>query len=170
MPSRVGAPTVRLAEPSDATAIEAFRCGHSPWYVDDAAKVIRRAASLLDDSPKGGLRVLLFEYAEELVAISMLQRAPAPRTADLVVLAVAEQLQGARLDELPGRPLCVAVLEETARLAAREGYERIVAMAADQNKRSVRLITRAGFVEVTRVDGDYALYTASLDTEDHDES
>jgi hypothetical protein len=32
-----------------------------------------------------------------------------------------------------------------------------------RNKKSVRLITRAGFVRATRVDGDYTLYAASSD-------
>lgn len=162
----MAAPTVRLAQPADAGAIEAFRCGHLPWYVNDAAKVVRRAASLLAGSVPLGLKVLLFEHADELAAVSVLQRVPAARTADLVVLALQTPLQGAWLEETPERPLCVAVLEETIRLAAREGYERIVTMAADQNKKSVRLITRAGFVKAMRVDGDYALYVASLDTED----
>jgi TfoX/Sxy family transcriptional regulator of competence genes len=35
-------------------------------------------------------------------------------------------------------------------------------MAADGNKKSVRLITGAGFVEARRLDGDYRLYVASL--------
>jgi hypothetical protein len=160
----VAAPTVRLAQPADVGAIEAFRCGHSPWYVNDTAKVIRRAASLLDGSAPRGLRVLLFEHADDLEAISVLQRAPAPRTVDLVALALRTRSQGAWLDETPKRPLCVAVLEETVRLAAREGYKQIVAMAADQNEKSVRLMSRAGFVKATRVDGDYTLYAASLDS------
>ena len=160
---RVAAPTVRLAQPADASTVAAFRCGRTPWYVEEAAKVISKSAVLLDAAPSG-LRVLLFEHADELVAISVLQRGPTARTADLVVLAIRTRLRGAWIEQTPERPLCVAVLEETAQLAAREGYERIVAMAADQNEKSVRLITRAGFVPVKRLDGDYTLYQALLDT------
>jgi RimJ/RimL family protein N-acetyltransferase len=45
----------------------------------------------------------------------------------------------------------------------------MLAMAAEQNEKSVRLITRAGFVRVARLDGDYALYHAVLsETPPHD--
>jgi hypothetical protein len=162
-------PGVRLAGAADAEAIRAFRCGHHPWYVQDAAKVIRRAASVLG-TPAAIMhrtRVLLFEDEARLIAVSVVQQAdesPAPesRTADLVVLAVHEDLQGGWLKQEPPRALCAAALEETVRFAAREGYERVIAIAADQNKKSVRLITRAGFARVTQLDGDYALYQAVL--------
>jgi len=167
-------PEVRLAGAADAEAIRAFRCGHHPWYVQDAAKVIRRAASVLG-TPAAIMhrtRVLLFEDEARLVAVSVVQQAdespapesPAPesQTADLVVLAVHEDVQGGWLKQEPRRPLCVATLEETVRFAGREGYERIIAIAADQNKKSVRLITRAGFARVTQLDGDYVLYQAVL--------
>ncbi len=161
---RLRPPTVRLAQPQDAGAISRLSCGHTPWYVRDAVKVVHKAASLLDKAPPG-LRVLLFEHTGELAAASVLQPASAPRTVDLVVLAVDVHFQGAVLNEKPPRPLCVAVLEETARFAAREGYERIVAMAANQNEKSVRLITRAGFVATRKLDGDYTLYAATLATD-----
>lgn len=157
----MAAPTARFAQPTDAPVVAAFRCGHTPWYVEEAAKVIRKSASLLDASPPG-LRVVLFEHAHELAAISVVQQGPTHGTADLAVLAIRTHLQGAWIEEKPERPLCVAVLEETIDLAAREGYERIVAMAAEQNTKSVRLITRAGFVKATRVDGDYVLFRAVL--------
>lgn len=128
--------------------------------------MIRKSASLLDQSPPG-LRVLLFEHANELAAISVVQQGPTPRTADLAVLAIHTRLQGAWIEESPERSLCVAVLEESIHVATQEGYERIVAMAADQNDKSVRLITRAGFVKVTRIDGDYTLYSASLEAPAH---
>ena len=157
-------PTVRLAGPSDVEAIRAFRCGHRPWYVQDAAKVLRRATSVLGAPAviAHRTRVLLFEEGDRLVAISIVQQAHDLRTADLVVLAVHEDFQGAWLRERPSRPLCVAVLEETSRLAGREGYGRVIAIVAEQNERSVRLITRAGFTRVTQLDGDYALYQADL--------
>jgi len=158
---RVAAPTARFAQPTDAPAVTAFRCGHTPWYVEEAAKVIRKSASLLDASPPG-LRVVLFEHAHELAGISVVQQGPTHGTADLAVLAIRTHLQGAWIEETPERPLCVAVLEETIDLAAREGYERIVAMAAEQNTKSVRLITRAGFSRVAPLDGDYVLYQAVL--------
>jgi hypothetical protein len=113
--------------------------------VQDAAKVIRRAASVLG-APAAIIhrtRVLLFEEEDRVIAVSVVQQAHEPHTADLVVLAVHEDLQGAWLRERPSRPLCVSVLEETARLASREGYERVLAIASEQNERSVRLITRA---------------------------
>ena len=156
-------PTVRLAGPGDAETIRAFRCGHRPWYVQDAAKVIRRAASVLGTPAAIAhrTRVLLFEEADRLVAISIVQQAHDLRTADLVVLAVHEDFQGTWLRERPSRPLCAAVLEETARLVTREGYERVLAIVAEQNEKSVRLITRAGFTRVTLLDGDYALYQAA---------
>ena len=75
---------------------------------------------------------------------------------------VHEDFQGTRLRERPSRPLCAAVLEETARLVTREGYERVLAIVAEQNEKSVRLITRAGFTSVTLLDGDYALYQAAV--------
>jgi len=105
---------------------------------------------------------LLFEEEEEedrLIAVSVLQ-AHASQTADLVVLAVHEDVQGGWLRQEPSRPLCVAVLEETVRFAACEGYERIIAIAAEQNTQSVRLITGAGFTRITQLDGDYILYRA----------
>ena len=105
---------------------------------------------------------MLFEEEEEedrLIAVSVLQ-AHASQTADLVVLAVHEDVQGGWLRQEPSRPLCVAVLEETVRFAACEGYERIIAIAAEQNTQSVRLITGAGFTRVTQLDGDYILYRA----------
>lgn len=162
-------PEVRLAGAVDAKAIRAFRCGHHPWYVQDATKVIRRAASVLG-TPAAIMhrtRVLLFEDEARLIAVSVVQQAdesPAPesQTADLVVLAVHEDLQGGWLTQEPPRPLCAVALEETVRFAAREGYARAIAIAADQNKKSVRLITRAGFARVTELDGDYALYQAVL--------
>lgn len=100
----------------DATAIRAFRCGHRPWYVQDAVKVIRRAASVpgTPAAAARGTKVLLFETDNRLIAVSVVQQAHRPRTADLVVLAVHEDVQGAWLDEKPTRPLCVAALEETA--------------------------------------------------------
>jgi hypothetical protein len=79
-------------------------------------------------------KILLFEASGLLTAVSVVQRAHDPSTADLVVLAVAEDLRGARLDERPARPLCAAVLEETARVAAQDGYKRILAVVAEQNK------------------------------------
>lgn len=164
-------PEVRLAGAADAEAIRAFRCGHHPWYVQDAAKVIRRAASVLG-TPAAIIhrtRVLLFEDEARLIAVSVVQQAdesPASEshTADLVVLALHEDVQGGRLKQKPPRPLCVAVFEETVRFAAREGYERIIAIAANQNKKSLRLITRAGLARVTELDGDYVLYQAVLPT------
>jgi hypothetical protein len=133
--------------------------------VQDAAKVIRKSTSLLDASPPG-LRVVLFEHAHELAAISVVQQGPTHGTADLAVLAIRTHLQGAWIEETPERPLCVAVLEETIDLAARDGYRRILAMAAEQNTKSVRLITRAGFTRVTELGGDYILYQATLPTID----
>ena len=106
-------------------------------------------------------RVLLFEEGDRLVATSIVQQAHDLRTADLVVLAVHEDFQGAWLRERPSRPLCVAVLEETAHLASREGYERILTIVAEENEKSVRLIIRAGFTRATLLDGDYALYQAA---------
>ena len=156
-------PAVRLAGGDDAEAIRAFRCGHRPWYVQDAVKVIRRAASVLG-TPAAIIhrtKVLLFEEDDRLIAVSVVQ-AHDSQTADLVVLAVHEDVQGGWLRQEPSRPLCVAVLEETVRFAAREGYERIVGIAAEQNTKSVRLITGAGFTRVTQLDGDYALYRAVL--------
>jgi RimJ/RimL family protein N-acetyltransferase len=47
------------------------------------------------------------------------------------------------------------------RLASREGYERILTIVAEENERSVRLITHAGFTRVAGLDGDYALYRAA---------
>ncbi len=130
--------------------------------------MIRRVESVLG-TPAAIIHrteVLLFEEGGEeedrLIALSILQQAHDSRTADLVVLAVSEVLQGAWLRERPARPLCVAVLEDTLRFAAREGYQRILAMAAEQNTKSVRLITRAGFTSVTQLDGDYVLYQAAL--------
>jgi L-amino acid N-acyltransferase YncA len=132
--------------------------------VQDAAKVIRRAARVLGTgaATTRQTKILLFETDDRLIAISVVQQAHEPQTADLVVLAVHHEIQGAWLEEQPPRPLCVAVLEETARLAAHDGYKRILAMAAEQNQKSVRLITRAGFSLVTRLDGDYTLYQATL--------
>jgi hypothetical protein len=160
----LAAPTVRLAQPVDAPAIRGFRCGHRPWYVQDATKVIRRAASVLDTPAAAARRtkVMLFETDNRLVAVSVVQQAHEPHTADLVVLAVHEEAQSAWLEERPSRPLCVAVLEETAHLAAQDGYERILAIAAEQNKKSIRLITQSGFSPVTPLDGDYTLYQAAL--------
>jgi GNAT superfamily N-acetyltransferase len=155
-------PTARLAGPLDAAALRAFRCGHGPWYVFDAAKVVRRAASVLDSAAAYRTRVLLFERNDALDAVTIVQQTESERIADLVVVAVQTDLQGTWVRQEPARPLCVAVLEETLRFARREGYERIVAMAAAQNKRSVRLITGAGFEKVTELDGDYALYQAML--------
>jgi hypothetical protein len=106
--------------------------------VQDAVKVIRRAASVLG-TPAAAARatkVSLFETDGRLVAVSVVQQAHEPRIADLVVLAVNEDFQGAWLEETPPRPLCVAVLEETAHLAARDGYERILAIAAESRTRS----------------------------------
>jgi len=157
-------PTVRIAGADDAEAIKSFRCGHRPWYVQDAAKVIRRVPSVLG-TPAAIIhrtRVLLFEEGDKLVAVSVAQRAHDLRTADLVVLAVHEDIQGAWLRMRPSRPLCAAVLEETLRFAARDGYQRMLAMAAKQNTKSLRLITRAGFVRVTQLDGDYIVYQATL--------
>jgi GNAT superfamily N-acetyltransferase len=161
-------PTVRIAGADDAEAIKSFRCGHRPWYVQDAARVIRRVPSVLG-TPAAIIhrtRALLFEEEDEeehrLIAVSVVQQAHDPRTADLVVLAVHEDVQGAWLRERPSRPLCVAVLEETLRFAARDGYQRMLAMAAEQNTKSLRLITRARFVRVTQLDGDYILYQAAL--------
>jgi L-amino acid N-acyltransferase YncA len=131
--------------------------------VQEAAKVIRRAALVLG-TPAAAVhrtRVLLFEEGDRLVAIAIVQQAHDQRTADLVVLAVHEDVQGTWLRGRPSRPLCVAVLEETARLASREGYERILTIVAEENEKSVRLITRAGFTRVTQLDGDYALYQAA---------
>jgi hypothetical protein len=148
----------------DAKAIRAFRCGRRPWYVTDAAKVVRRSASVLGTSAAAvnRTRVLLFEVENKVMAISVVQQAQHLHTADLVVLAVHHDVQGAWLEEDSPRPLCVAVLEETAHFAAREGYERILAMAAEQNTKSVRLITRAGFLRVSELDGDYVLYQTTL--------
>jgi hypothetical protein len=133
--------------------------------VQDAAKVIRRVASVLG-TPAAAIHrttVLLFEDEKDrLIALSIVQQAHDPRTADLVVLAIKEDVQGAWLRERPSRPLCVAVLEETLRFAIRESYQRIIAMAAEQNTKSVRLITGAGFTRVTKLDGDYILYQATL--------
>lgn len=164
----IAPPTVRIAGADDAEAIKSFRCGHRPWYVQDAAKVICRVASVLG-TPAAIIhrtRVLLFEEGEggedRLIALSIVQQAHDSRTADLVVLVVSEDVQGAWLRERPARPLCVAVLEDTLRFAAREGYQRILAMAAEQNTKSVRLITRAGFSRVTQLHGDYVLCQAAL--------
>jgi GNAT superfamily N-acetyltransferase len=132
--------------------------------VQDAARVIRRAASVLG-TPAAIIhrtRVLLFEEEDRVIAVSVVQRAHESHTADLVVLAVHEDLQGAWLRERPSRPLCVVMLEETARLASREGYRRVLAIASEQNEKSVRLITRAGFTRVTPLDGDYVLYQAAV--------
>src|ERR1700729_1539455 len=107
---RVAPPTARFAQPVDAPLLAAFRWGRTPWYVQEASKVIRKSASLLDKSPPG-LRVLLFEHADELAAISVVQQGPTPRAADLAVLAIHTHLQGAWIEESPERPLCVAVLE-----------------------------------------------------------
>ncbi|MGH2902346.1 MAG: hypothetical protein ACRDK7_01945 [Solirubrobacteraceae bacterium] len=104
--------------------------------------------------------MLLFEAESALMAIAVVQQANSSRTADLVVLAVHCDLQGGWLQEEQPRPLCVAVLKETIRFAARAGYERIVAIVAAQNTKSVRLITRAGFAPVTDIDRDYLLYQA----------
>lgn len=134
--------------------------------MQDAAKVIRRAASILG-TPAAATRrtkVLFFEIGDRLIAISIVQQAHEPQTADLVVLAIHEEAQGAWLDEKPARPLCVAALEETAHHAAQEGYERIIAIVAEQNKQSIRLITRSGFSTVARLDSDYTLYQAVLPT------
>jgi hypothetical protein len=160
----LAAPTVRLAKPADAEAIRAFRCGYRPWYVQNAAKVVRRSASLLD-APAAVLhrtRVLLFETQGQTVAIAVVQEAHDPRIADLVVLALHQDVQGGWLKVQPPRPLCVAVLDETIRFAGREGYEQILAVAAEQNTKSVRLITLAGFARLTLLDGDYALYQAAV--------
>jgi hypothetical protein len=160
----LAAPTVRIAQPADAAAIRALRCGRRPWYVQDVARVLRRAAKVLGTAEAAAhkTKTLLFELDDRLVAVSVVQRGPEPDIADLVVIAIAEDFQGCWLNEKPPRPLCVAVLEETVGLATRHGYERIIAMAAQQNARSVRLITRAGFAPVTRLDGDYTLYQAAL--------
>ncbi len=126
--------------------------------------MIRRAASILGTPAAAARRtkVLLFEIGDRLVAISVVQQAHDPQTADFVVLAIHEQAQGAWLDEKPTRPLCVAVLEETAHHTAQDGYERIIAIVAEQNEKSIRLITRSGFSAVARLDSDYTLYQAAL--------
>jgi GNAT superfamily N-acetyltransferase len=159
----IAPPTVRLATAADAAAIRAFRCGHRPWYVQDAVKVIRRAASLLGTpiAKNHRMEALLFEANERLVALTVVQQTHDPHTADLVVLAVHSDFQGTWLDEQSPRPLCVAVLEEATRHTAREGYKRIVTMVAAQHAKSIRLITGAGYLVITEIDRDYRLYGAT---------
>lgn len=126
--------------------------------------MIRRAAALLGrpEAERHRVRVLLFEVGARLVAVSIFQRSSAQHAADFVALAVQESVQGARLEEEHARPLCVAVLEETTRYAAAEGYNRAVAMVADENARSLRLLEGAGFTLLDAVDHDYSLYQAAL--------
>ncbi len=70
--------------------------------------------------------------------------------------------QGSWLEEKPARPLGVAALEETIYHAAQDGYERMIAIVAEQNEKSIRLITGSGFSAVTQLDSDYTLYQAAL--------
>ncbi len=132
--------------------------------MQDAAKVIRRAASILG-TPTAATRrtkILLFEIGDRLIAISVVQQAHDPQTADFVVLAIHEEAQGSWLEEKPARPLGVAALEETVHHAAQDGYERMIAIVAEQNEKSIRLITGSGFSAVARLDSDYTLYQAAL--------
>ena len=99
-------PAVRLAGGDDAEAIRALCGGHRPWYVQDAVKVIRRAASVLG-TPAAIIhrtRVLLFEDEDRLIAVSIVQEHDL-QTADLVVLAVHEDVQGEWLGQEPMREL-----------------------------------------------------------------
>lgn len=56
----------------------------------------------------------------------------------------------------------MAALEETIYHAAQDGYERMIAIVAEQNEKSIRLITGSGFSAVTQLDSDYTLYQAAL--------
>lgn len=90
-------PAVRLAGPADAGTIRAFHCGHSPWYVRDAAKVVCRSASVLGTPAAVAhrTRVLLFGAESTVMAVAVVQQATKARTADLVVIAVHRDFQGA---------------------------------------------------------------------------
>src|SRR6266511_3782605 len=67
-----------------------------------------------------GLVTLLFEIDHDLVAVAAFQRY-SEHTGEIVPIALATAHQGARLRP-DGRPLAVAVLDETLRQMADAGY------------------------------------------------
>jgi ribosomal protein S18 acetylase RimI-like enzyme len=108
------------------------------------------------------LVVLLFEIGDELVAVGAFQQEN-ERTADFVLMALASQCQGKRLQPPDGRPLAVAVLDELLRAMKNEGYERVIALVARDNERAGRLLSRHGFQVVGAADADYDVIAAKLD-------
>jgi hypothetical protein len=123
--------------------------------------MIRRLPTYLDGGAEEeyGLVVLLFEAGDQLMAVSAYQR-HSSQTADFAVMALATEFQGVRIEDPDGRPLVVAVLKETLRDMAANGYQRVVAQAAKENSKAVRLLR--DFERAGSLDADYDLYAANL--------
>jgi hypothetical protein len=155
---------MRLATPSDATAICAMPSAGRWRHVGEASSALRAAALSLgqEHTQERDLRVLLFEIEGEMVAAAALQRGVEPDLAQLVTLVLHKEMRGCRLRAQPRPPLCAVTLRATMRFAASVGYRRMAAQIANNDAKGVRLAERCGFGRVGHADKDHGVWAASL--------
>lgn len=160
----IDSPMMRLAQPTDTSAICAMPSSGRWRHVTEAATALRGAAlSLGGESAIGrDLKMLLFEVGEEIVAVSALRRATDPEIAQLITVVIHQGLRGSCLRRPPRSPLCVVVLDATMKLATGAGYKRIAAHIADADEKGRRLADGFGFSRVGTVDEDHGIYAARL--------
>jgi hypothetical protein len=157
-------PRLRLAKPSDATAICAMPSAGRWRHVQEASSALRAAALSLgsDGANERDLRLLMFEIGREIVAVAALRRAMEPELAQLITLVLHKEMRGCRLREQPRRPLCAVTLQATMRFATANGYRRMAAQIANRDSKGIRLAERSGFGRVGHADTEHGVWAASL--------
>lgn len=148
----------------DLDSLRDFRCyrGQGSWFEREAGKVLRRAIGQyrngrLDDKA----RIILFERDGELQAVTVLA-AESEVTAHLAFVGIDADLHGARIDSPTGHRLSDAVVETSLEYAVDLGFRRATAQVAREHSKSLALLRRIGFGQVSRFDQDYDLYAVDL--------
>lgn len=155
---------MRLAQPSDATAICAMPCAGRWRHVKESSSALRAAALSLgsERADARDTNVLLFEIEREIVAAAALRRSMEADLAQLITLMLHQEMRGCHLREQPRRPLCVVVLDVTMRFATDNGYRRMATHIAHADRKGLQLAQRAGFARVGHADADHGVWAVSL--------
>lgn len=153
----------RRADTDDVHALRRFRCDKGGWFARDVQRLVRgRVASAVASADP--VEVVMFEHRGNLAAIAVFEiDASDPSICDLHIVAIANDHQGSYVHTSAGQqPLVKVVLDTVFALARELGATRAQAFVARDYARSIRMLSRQGFVRIGRFDRDYDEYAARI--------
>jgi hypothetical protein len=106
---------------------------------------------------------ILIEVDDALAAVCVLDTALDDGACDVIVVAVANDFQGGRVETgLGALPLANVAIDVVLARAVELGADRARALVARSNTRSINMVTRAAFVRTAAFDRDYDVYSVTL--------